>query len=85
MSSETLERRFAAVGARLKVAEGPWRGEPRIDIRTDTRGEYFDLQFAGGDRGVDLIPASQRGLCPPGRVVLRSGGEDRSAQRARAA
>src|SRR5918994_5564498 len=54
MSSEMLERRFATVGARLKVAEGPWRGEPRIDIRTDARGEYFDLRFAGGDRGVDL-------------------------------
>ncbi len=54
MSSEMLERRFAAVGARLHVAEGPWRGEPRIDIRTDARGEYFDLRFAGGDRGVDL-------------------------------
>jgi hypothetical protein len=35
MSSETLERRFAAVGARVKVAEGPWRGEPRIDVRAD--------------------------------------------------
>jgi hypothetical protein len=54
MSSEMLERRFAAVGARLKVAEGPWRGEPRIDIRTDARGEYFDIRFAGGDRGIDL-------------------------------
>lgn len=54
MSSETLERRFAAVGARLKVAEGPWRGEPRIDVRADAHGEYFDVHFAGGDRGVDL-------------------------------
>jgi hypothetical protein len=54
MSSETLERRFAVVGARLKVAEGPWRGEPRIDIRTDARGEYFDLRFARGERKVEL-------------------------------
>jgi hypothetical protein len=54
MSSETLERRFAAIGARVKVAEGPWRGEPRIDIRTDGRGEYFDLRFAGGERAVEL-------------------------------
>jgi hypothetical protein len=36
MSSETLERRFAAVSARLKVAEGPWRGEPRIDAARRT-------------------------------------------------
>jgi hypothetical protein len=54
MSSETLERRFAAAGARVKVADHPWRGEPRIDIRTDARGEYFDLRFAGGGRNVEL-------------------------------
>src|SRR5439155_26801619 len=54
MSSETLERRFAAVGARLKVAEGPWRGEPRIDVRSDARGEYFDLRFAGREPDVEL-------------------------------
>src|SRR5918996_5234184 len=54
MLSETLERRFAAVGARVKVAESPWRGEPRIDVRTDARGEYFDVRFAAGERGVEL-------------------------------
>jgi hypothetical protein len=54
MSSETLERRFAAMGARLKVAAGPWRGEPRIDIREDGRGEYFDLDFAGRRAQVEL-------------------------------
>ena len=54
MAIETLERRFAAVGARLKVAKRPWRGEPRIDIRTDARGEYFDLRFAGDEPSVGL-------------------------------
>jgi hypothetical protein len=54
MSSETLERRFAAIGARLKVAGRPWRGAPRIDIRSDARGEYFDLRFTGGERGVEV-------------------------------
>jgi hypothetical protein len=54
MSSETLERRFAAAGARLTVAQGPWQGEPRIDVRTDARGEYFDVRFAGGESGVEL-------------------------------
>jgi hypothetical protein len=54
MSSETLERRFAAVGARVTVAQGPWQGEPRIDVRTDARGEYFDVRFAGGESGVEL-------------------------------
>jgi len=54
MSSETLERRFAAVGARLKVANGPWRGEPRINIGWDARGEYFELHFAGDGQAVEL-------------------------------
>ena len=54
MGIETLERRFAAVGARLKVAAGPWRGDPRIDIRIDARGEYFDIRFAGGGPAVEL-------------------------------
>ena len=54
MSSETLDRRFAAVGARLKLADRPWRGEPRIDVRTDTRGEYFDVRFAAGESEVEL-------------------------------
>ena len=67
MSSEMLERRFAAVGARLKVAEGPWRGQPRIDIRADSRGEYFGLRFAGGDRSVDLEVVDVQ---PPDRHLL---------------
>ena len=54
MSSETLERRFATVGARVTVVEGPWQGEPRIDVRTDARGEYFDVRFADGESEVEL-------------------------------
>jgi len=50
MDTRVLERRFAEIGARVKV-DGPLRGSPRIDIRTDRRGEYFDISF-GGD-GVD--------------------------------
>src|SRR6266498_2971934 len=54
MSSDTLERRFAAVGARVKVAQAPWRGEPRINIHADARGEYFDIRFTGSDAAVEL-------------------------------
>jgi hypothetical protein len=32
MSTEVLERRFGRIGARLKVEERPWVGEPRIDV-----------------------------------------------------
>jgi hypothetical protein len=42
------------MGARVNVRVGPWRGEPRIDIRRDARGEYFDLGFTPGPRAVEL-------------------------------
>src|SRR5689334_42133 len=51
---EVLERRFAAIGARLSLAERPWFGEPRIDVGRDGRGERFDIRFAGGERDVEL-------------------------------
>ena len=54
MSTEVLERRFARIGARLTVEERPWIGEPRIDVRHDRRGEYFELRFQGGEREVDV-------------------------------
>ena len=52
MSSQILERHFAAMGARLRV-EGPsWRGMPEIDVGTDRRGESFELAFPGRTTGV---------------------------------
>src|SRR5690242_3781308 len=54
MSSGALERRFAAVGARLNIAAGPWRGQPGINILRDGRGEYFDISFSGDGRAVEL-------------------------------
>jgi hypothetical protein len=50
MSGELLERRFAAIGARVRIADGPWRGEPRIDVR----GGSFHIGFARGDAEVEL-------------------------------
>src|SRR5919108_855936 len=77
MSSETLERRFATAGARLTVAQTPWKGEPRIDVRTDARGEYFDVRFAGGERAVELevvdVQPRDRHL-----LLLARVGEDKS-------
>jgi hypothetical protein len=46
--NEVLERRFATIGARLSLPERPWRGAPRIDIRSDRRGEFFDISFGRG-------------------------------------
>jgi len=44
---EVLERRFAAIGARIKLPESPWLGMPQIDVGVDRRGEFFDLRFSG--------------------------------------
>ena len=51
---EVLERRFAAVGARLSVAQRPWHGSPLIDVLTDRRGEYFHIAFTGASDEVEL-------------------------------
>jgi hypothetical protein len=53
MGTEVLERRFAAIGARLNVV-GPPAGAPRIDVGSDARGEFFDVRFAGSGRPVEL-------------------------------
>ena len=53
MRTEVLERRFAAIGARLNVS-GPPTGALRIDVRSDGRGEFFDVRFAGSGRVVEL-------------------------------
>ena len=42
--TQLLERRFAAIGARLHVTDGPVLGAPRIDV-DDASG--FELGFAG--------------------------------------
>jgi hypothetical protein len=53
MSTEVLVRRFAKIGARLNVV-GPPAGFPRINVRSDARGEFFDVRFTGSGRLVDL-------------------------------
>ena len=56
-----LQRRFAAIGARLRVSDGPWLGAPRVDV-DDALG--FELGFAGrGARAeaevIDVEPADR--------------------------
>src|SRR5689334_25287488 len=43
--TQLLQRRFAAIGATLQVADGEWRGAPRLDVDDETG---FELAFAGG-------------------------------------
>jgi len=76
MSTEMLDRRFATIGARVKIS-GDGRGEPRIDVRSDRRGEFFEVRFAGRGNAVDLevidvAPAERRLL------LLARGGDEKS-------
>jgi hypothetical protein len=48
--NEVLERRFAAMGARLSLPERPWRGAPRIDVAPGG----FAIGFAGGDSEIEV-------------------------------
>jgi len=75
--NEVLERRFAAMGARLSLAERPWRGAPRIDVRSDGYGEVFDIRFAGGGREVEVEAVDVR---PHERhlLLLVRNGEEKS-------
>ena len=71
---EALERRFAAMGARLKISGRPWRGMPAVDVGVDGQGEFFGLRFDGGDRVavsvVDIWPDKQHLL-----LLVRDGAE----------
>ena len=72
--TEVLERRFAAIGARVQL-DGPPRGEPRIDVLRARDGmEWFHIRFVGeGDLAlevVDIAPADRHLL-----LLVRSGGE----------
>jgi hypothetical protein len=59
MDTEVFERRFGEIGARVKV-EGPLRGSPQIDVRTDRRGEYFDIRFFRGGPKAELTVVEAR-------------------------
>jgi hypothetical protein len=76
MNTEVLERRFAVIGARLTVVGAPV-GTPRIDVRSDARGELFDVRFAGTGRLVELevvdVNRSDRHL-----LLLVRDGEEKS-------
>jgi hypothetical protein len=71
-----LERRFATIGARVRVT-GPGRSAPRIDVGTDSRGEYFDVRFTGAGEPVQLEVVDVR---PHDRhlLLLARNGEEKS-------
>ena len=52
MDIQLLEKRFALIGARVKLEIIPattWRSRPGIDIGRDKSGEFFDIKIASGD------------------------------------
>jgi hypothetical protein len=59
MSNEVLERRFAAIGARVKIVRS--RTEARIDVKLDRRGEFFELR--GATSGVTVVDADRDERC----------------------
>jgi hypothetical protein len=60
MATQLLERRFAAIGARVKMVRS--RSSVRIDVGADRRGEFFELGLA---RGVswDVVDADRDERC----------------------
>jgi len=60
MGTEVLERRFAAIGARVKVIRATRDGAARIDVGSDRRGEFFELRVAGGGKAaLDVVEADR--------------------------
>jgi hypothetical protein len=70
-TTEVLERRFAAIGTRLQVSAGPWRGAPRIDV-DDRSGFSLDFNGVGfaADAEVVCIDPADRHLV----LLVRSDG-----------
>ena len=69
--NEVLERRSAAIGARVKVERA--RGAPRIDVGVDRRGEFFALRVSRDAEAVSVVDADRddRSLL----LLVRDGGE----------
>jgi hypothetical protein len=74
MDTRVLERRFAEIGARVKV-EGPLRGNPRVNVRSDRRGTYFDISFDGIGEDAELAVVDTRPADSHLLMLVRAGGE----------
>ena len=73
MTTELIERRFASIGARVRIAHAP-RGRPEIDVGSDRRGELFVLRVAGRHGvTVDVVDADRDDRCL--LLLVRDGGD----------
>jgi len=59
MGMADLERRFATIGARVKVARAPRGAAPRIDVGLDRVGEFFELRLAHDGVFPDVVDANR--------------------------
>jgi hypothetical protein len=69
--SEVLERRFAAIGARVKVERV--RSAPRIDVGVDRRGEFFALHLPRNRGSAGIIDVDRDDRCL--LLLVRDGDE----------
>lgn len=55
MNVDLLREKFSRMGARVHVSSvrDSWRGRPGLDIKTDDKGEYFDIKL-DADESVDF-------------------------------
>ena len=75
MATNSLERRFIAIGARMRIAE-LLAAVREIDVATDRHGEVFELRVAGhlgAEAAVVDVDRDDRALV----LLLRDGGEKR--------
>jgi len=59
MGTGILERRFAAIGARVKVVRAPRGQAVRIDVGSDRRGEFFEVGMAGDGVSLEVVEADR--------------------------
>ena len=63
MNVELLRKKFAAMGARVEFGASASQGRAGLDLRTDARGEFFDIRINPDDaveyEVVDLRPEAR--------------------------
>jgi hypothetical protein len=73
MSNQALERRFAAIGARVRVVSASRSADARIDVAWDRRGEVFELTLPSGVASADVLDTDALERCL--LLLVRDGGE----------
>ena len=75
MHTDVLERRFAAIGARVKVIRETRRDSVRIDVASDRRGEFFELRVDARRASYEVVEVDKDERCA---LLLVREGADRS-------